>query len=64
METNFSLPNNTKYQVPSLMKQSILSNIICKGLESVKLLHEMFKLKYLYMMSHLLKYYQDQNVQF
>ena len=39
----FSLPNNTKYLVPSktLIKRSILSNLIHKSLALVKLLYKM-----------------------
>ena len=43
MESYFSLPNNTKYQVSSktLINPSILSNPIRKGLESIKPYYEM-----------------------
>ena len=43
MESHFSLLNNTKYWVLSytLINPSILSSLICKGLESIKVLYEM-----------------------
>ena len=43
MESYFSLPNDTKYLVPSetLIDPSILLNLIPKCLESIKRLHEM-----------------------
>ena len=43
MESHFPFPNNTKYLVSSstLTIPSILSNLIRKGLQSIKLLHEM-----------------------
>ena len=47
MKSYFSLPNNTKYLVPSqtLTNPSILLNLICKDLASIKVLHEMLKSK-------------------
>ena len=59
MKSYFSLPNNTKYLVPSktLINPSNSSNLICKGLAAIKL-------NYFCMTFHLLKYYQDQNLQF
>ena len=42
MESFFSFQNNAKYPVPSLppINPCILSNLLRKGLESIKLLYE------------------------
>ena len=47
MESYFSLPNNTKYLVPSytLINPSILSNLMGKRLAPIKFLYEMLEAK-------------------
>ena len=64
MESYFSLGNNAKYLILSktLINPFILLNRTSKGLKSIKLL--CYKLKYFHMIFHLLKYHQDQNLQF
>ena len=66
MESYPSLPNNVKYLVPSetLINPSILSNLIRKDLEQIHFCVKYYKLKYFDMISHLLKYDQDQNLHF
>ena len=58
MESCFSPPDNNKYLLPSnkvyLTNPSILLNLMCKVLAIV----------YYYMIFHLFRYYQDQNLQF
>ena len=47
MKSHLSVPNNTKYLVPSktLRNLSILSNLIRKSLATIKVLCEMFETK-------------------
>ena len=60
MKLYFSLTNNIK----TLINPSILSNLIRKGLAASNCSIKCYKPKYFHMISHLLKYYQDQNLQF
>ena len=61
----FSPPNDTKYLAPSktLTNISTLSNLIHSGFVP-KYCVKCHKPRYFYMVFHLLKYYQDQNLQF
>ena len=60
MKFYFSLTNNIK----TLINPSILSNLIRKVLAACNCSIKCDKPKYFHMIFHLLKYYQDQNLQF